>query len=64
MDLNIQVQIEKLQELFAHPTDDTYAQMRDDALLLADYLEQAIYQRDAEKIVAELIAETGARPTD
>ncbi len=58
MNSKIHVQVEKLQALLENYQEDTLEVMRDDALLLADYIEEYIYQRDAQRIVDELLEET------
>ena len=58
MDTKIRLQAEKLQVLLENVSEDALEQMRDDALLLADYIEEYIYQRDAQRIVEELVEET------
>ena len=58
MNAKIRLQVEKLRNLFENYNEDTLEQMRDDALLLADYIEEYIYQRDAQRIVEELLEET------
>jgi hypothetical protein len=58
MDLRIRLQVEKLQALLADYSEDTLEQLRDEALLLADKIEEYIYQRDAQRIVEEFIEET------
>ena len=58
MNSKIQEQIEKLNVLLADAPEEVLEQLRDDALLLADYIEEYIYQRDAQRIVEELLEET------
>lgn len=58
MDTKIRLQAEKLQVLLENVSEDALEQMRDEALLLADYIEEYIYQRDAQRIVEELVEET------
>ena len=58
MDLKIDLQIEKLRALLENYREDTLEQIRDEALLLADNIEEYIYQRDAKRIVEEFIKET------
>jgi hypothetical protein len=58
MNAKIRVHVKKLRNLLENYNEDTLEQMRDDALLLADYIEEYIYQRDAQRIVEELLQET------
>ena len=58
MDLKIRLQVEKLQALLENYNEDTLEQIRDDALLLADHIEEYVYQRDAQRIVEEFIEES------
>ena len=58
MNSKIRRQIEKLKALLENSHEETLEQLRDDALLLADYIEEYIYQRDAQRIVEELLEET------
>ncbi|MDY0095379.1 MAG: hypothetical protein RBT80_22020 [Candidatus Vecturithrix sp.] len=58
MNSKIREQIEKLKALLEDSPEETLEQLRDDALLLADYIEEYIYQRDAQRIVEELLEET------
>jgi len=58
MDLKIRLQVEKLRALLENYNEDTLEQIRDDALLLADHIEEYVYQRDAQRIVEEFIEES------
>ncbi len=58
MNSKIHVQVEKLQALLENYREESLEVMRDDALLLADYIEEYIYQRDAQRIVNQLLEET------
>jgi DNA polymerase II large subunit len=58
MNLKIRLQIEKLRELLENFNEDTLEQLRDESLLLADHIEEYVYQRDAQRIVEEFIEET------
>jgi hypothetical protein len=58
MNSKIRLQVEKLQVLLDNYSEDTLEQMRDEALLLADYIEEYVYQRDAQRIVEEFIEES------
>lgn len=58
MNLKIDLQIEKLRALLDNYNEETLEQMRDEALLLADNIEEYIYQRDAQRVVEEFIEET------
>jgi hypothetical protein len=58
MNLKIRLQIEKLRELLENFNEDTLEQIRDESLLLADHIEEYVYQRDAQRIVEEFIEET------
>jgi hypothetical protein len=58
MNAKIRLHVEKLHNLLENYNEDTLEQMRDDALLLADYIEEYIYQRDAQRVVEELLEET------
>jgi hypothetical protein len=58
MDQKIQLQVEKLRALLDNYHEDNLAQLRDEALLLADRIEAYIYQRDAQRLVEEFIEET------
>lgn len=58
MNSKIRLQVEKLRALLDSSSEDTLEQMRDEALLLADYIEEYVYQRDAQRIVEEFIEES------
>jgi hypothetical protein len=58
MNSKIRLQVEKLRALFDNSNEDTLEQIRDEALLLADYIEEYVYQRDAQRIVEEFIEES------
>lgn len=58
MNSKIRGQIETLKALLDDASEETLEQVRDDALLLADYIEEYVYQRDAQRIVEELLEET------
>lgn len=58
MNSKIRLQVEKLRALLDNSSEDTLEQMRDEALLLADYIEEYVYQRDAQRIVEEFIEES------
>ena len=58
MNSKISLQVEKLRALLDNSSEDTLEQMRDEALLLADYIEEYVYQRDAQRIVEEFIEES------
>lgn len=58
MNSKIRSQVEKLRALLDNSSEDTLEQMRDEALLLADYIEEYVYQRDAQRIVEEFIEES------
>ena len=58
MDIKIHLHAEKLHVLLEDYSEETLEQIRDEALLLADYIEEYIYQRDAQRIVEELLEET------
>lgn len=59
MDLmKIRLQVEKLRVLLDNYDEDLLEQMRDEALLLADFIEEYVYQRDAQRIVEEFIEES------
>jgi hypothetical protein len=58
MNSKIRIQIKKLRALLDNSGEDTLEQMRDEALLLADYIEEYVYQRDAQRIVEEFIEES------
>lgn len=58
MNLKIDLQIEKLRALLDNYNEETLEQIRDEALLLADNIEEYIYQRDAQRVVEEFIEET------
>jgi len=58
MNSKIREQIETLKALLEDDSEETLEQLRDNALLLADYIEEYIYQRDAQRIVEELLEET------
>lgn len=58
MNPKIHLQAEKLQTLLENYDEDSLEQLRDEALLLADKIEEYIYQRDAQRIVEEFIKET------
>ena len=64
MNKKIRVQVEKLKALLENYHEETLEQMRDDSLLLADYIEEYIYQRDAQRIVEELLEETKAETSE
>lgn len=58
----IKAHIEKLRELFKQYNEDNLEQIRDEALLLADQIEEYVYQRDAQRMVEEFIDETTHPP--
>lgn len=58
MNLKIRLQVEKLRGLLDNYNEDLLEQMRDEALLLADFIEEYVYQRDAQRIVEEFIEES------
>lgn len=58
MNSKIRLQVEKLRALLDNSDEDTLEQIRDEALLLADYIEEYVYQRDAQRIVEEFIEES------
>ncbi len=58
MNLKIRLQIEKLRALLENYSEDTLEQLRDEALLLADHIEEYVYQRDAQRIIEEFIEES------
>jgi hypothetical protein len=62
MDPRIRIQAEKLQALIEHIREDSLEEMRDEALLLADYIEEYIYQRDAQRLVKEFLEESEEDP--
>ena len=64
MNPKIRLQVEKLQALLENYSEDTLEQIRDEALLLADKIEEYIYQRDAQRIVEEFIEETKKQTED
>ena len=64
MNSKIRLQVEKLRALLENYGEDTLEQMRDEALLLADYIEEYVYQRDAQRIVEEFIEESKNPPED
>jgi hypothetical protein len=58
MNPKIPLQIEKLRVLLENYSEETLEQVRDEALLLADAIEEYIYQRDAQRLVEEFIEES------
>jgi len=58
MNPKIRLQIEKLRTLLENASEETLEQMRDEALLLADAIEEYVYQRDAQRLVEEFIEES------
>jgi hypothetical protein len=58
MNLKIRAQIDKLRALLDTANEDTLEQLRDESLLLADHIEEYVYQRDAQRIVEEFIEES------
>jgi hypothetical protein len=59
MDAKIRTHAEKLQMLIEQLREDLLEEMRDEALLLADSIEEYIYQRDARQLVEEFLEESG-----
>ena len=58
MNPKIHLQIEKLRTLLENENEEALEQMRDEALLLADAIEEYVYQRDAQRLVEEFIEES------
>lgn len=58
MNFKIRAQIDKLRALLDTANEDTLEQLRDESLLLADHIEEYVYQRDAQRIVEEFIEES------
>lgn len=64
MEPRIRAQAEKLQMLIEQMREDVLEEMRDEALLLADSIEEYIYQRDAQQLVEEFLEESKKKPED
>lgn len=64
MEAKIRIHAEKLQQLIGHMREDTLEEMRDEALILADAIEEYIYQRDAQRLVEEFLEESREKPED
>ncbi|MBD3305948.1 hypothetical protein GF339_06160 [candidate division KSB3 bacterium] len=58
MNLKIHQQVERLRLLLDKYHEDMLEDIRDESLILADNIEEYIYQRDAQRIVEEFIQET------
>ncbi|MCP4402941.1 MAG: hypothetical protein GY801_37265 [bacterium] len=64
MEPKIQKHAEKLQMFFKQMREETLEEMRDEALLLADSIEEYIYQRDAQRLVEEFLEKSKEKPGD
>lgn len=57
MTRKIRAHVEKLQTLLENCQEDTLEQIRDEALVLADSIEEYVYQRDAQRLVEQFLEE-------
>lgn len=64
MDPRIRKHVDKLQTLIDQLGEDVLEEMRDQALLLADSIEEYIYQRNAQRLVEEFLEEHQEMPED
>lgn len=64
MENRIRGQAGKVQVLIEDMQEETLEEIRDQSLLLADYIEEYIYQRDAQRLVEEFLEESKEKPED